>query len=72
MLTDNSRDILHVVNSNYLKLRRGGGGCNGMDRMGEGVAISDAGKRGETTHSTAGNRRPIYDMSIGIDRIENG
>ena len=29
----NSRDVLHVVNSNYLKLCRGGG-RNGIDRMG--------------------------------------
>ena len=34
------RDTLHVVNSNYLKLCRGGG-CNGMDRMGEREAGSD-------------------------------
>ena len=34
------RDTLHVVNSNYLKLCRGGG-CNGMDRMGQREAGSD-------------------------------
>lgn len=31
---NNTRYILHVVNSNYLKLCRGGG-CNGLDRMGD-------------------------------------
>ena len=34
MLITMLRGTLHVVNSNYLKLCRGGG-CNGMDRTGD-------------------------------------
>ena len=77
------RDTLHVVNSNYLKLCRGGG-CNGMDRMGDLASEREGSgeryipmleretERGrETTHSTARNRRPIYDTSIRIGSRSN-
>ena len=85
MLITMLRGTLHVVNSNYLKLCRGGG-CNGMDRtgdLGEREVGSDISRRlkerererdeegRETTHSTARNRRPIYDTSIRIGSRSN-